>query len=131
MLKNNKFKFPIKITIYTEFLVYDTEYIVVRKHISDAVDITHITNYDKYFKNKKVSYQDISNVIKEFKEYYDTQKIVMLKLHLNKNLIINRQENENEFNELLNKFDELDFKTKNSLNKKIYFNGKYDKEIYY
>ena len=54
----------------------------------------------------------------------------MLKLHLNKNLIINRQENENEYNELLNKFDELDFKTKNSLNKKIYFNEKYNKEIF-
>ena len=34
----------------------------------------------------------------------------MLKLHLNKNLEINRQENK--YNELLNKFDELDFKTK-------------------
>ena len=54
----------------------------------------------------------------------------MLKLHLNKNLKVNRQENENEYNELLNKFDELDFKTKNSLNKKIYFNEKYDKEIF-
>ena len=42
----------------------------------------------------------------------------MLMLHLNKNLEVNRQENENEYNELLNKFDELDFKTKNSLNKK-------------
>ena len=41
----------------------------------------------------------------------------MLKLHLNKNLKINRQENENEHNELLHNFDELDFKTKNSLNK--------------
>ena len=29
LLKNNKFKLPIKITIYTEFLVYDTEYIVI------------------------------------------------------------------------------------------------------
>ena len=54
----------------------------------------------------------------------------MLKLHLNKNLKVNRQENENEYNELLNKFDELDFKTKYSLNKKIYFNEKYDKEIF-
>ena len=42
----------------------------------------------------------------------------MLKLHLNKNLKVNRQENENEYNELLNEFDELDFETKNSLNKK-------------
>ena len=54
----------------------------------------------------------------------------MLKLHLNKNLMINRQENENEYNELLNKYDELDFKAKNSLNKKIYFNKKYDNEIF-
>ena len=54
----------------------------------------------------------------------------MLKLHLDKNLIIHRQENEKKYNELLNKFDELDFKTKNSLNKKIYFNEKYDKEIF-
>ena len=54
----------------------------------------------------------------------------MLKLHLNKNLKVNRQENENKYNELLNKFDGLDFKTKNSLNKKIYFNEKYDKEIF-
>ena len=56
----------------------------------------------------------------------------MLKLHLNKNLKVNRQDykNENEYNELLNKFDELDFKNKNSLNKKIYFNEKYNKEIF-
>ena len=54
----------------------------------------------------------------------------MLKLHLNENLKVNRQENENKFNELLNNFDQLDFKTKNSLNRKIYFNGKYDKEIF-
>ena len=44
----------------------------------------------------------------------------MLMLHLNKNLKVNRQDykNENEYNELLNKVNELDFKTKNSLNKK-------------
>ena len=92
-MKNNKFKFPIKITIYTEFLVYDTEYIIIHFDQQYTVDITHITNYDKYFKNDKVLYQDILNVIKEFKDYYDTRKIEMLKLHLNKNLKINRQEN--------------------------------------
>ena len=36
----------------------------------------------------------------------------MLKLHLNKSLKVNRQENEDKYNEL-NKFDELDFKNKN------------------
>ena len=39
----------------------------------------------------------------------------MLKIHLNENLKVNRKENETKYNELLNKFDELDFKTKNSL----------------
>ena len=56
----------------------------------------------------------------------------MLKLHLNKSLKINRHDykNENVYNELLNKFDELDFKTKNSLNKKTNFNEKYNKETF-
>ena len=129
-MKNNKFKIPIKITIDTEFLVYDTEYIVIRFDQKHTVDITYTTKYDKYFKNNEVLYQDNLNIIKEFKDYYDIQKIEMLKLHLNKNLKINRQKNENEYIELLNKFDELDFKTKNSLNKKIYFNEKHDKNIF-
>ena len=128
LLKNNKFKFPIKITIYTEFLVYDTEYIIVRKHISDTLDIKHIANYQKYFKNSEVSYQDILDVVKEFKDYYDTLKIEMLKIHLKKFIKVNIKENENKYNKLLDKFDELDLKTKNSLNKKIYFNEKYDKK---
>ena len=116
--------------MYTEFLVYDTEYIIIHLDQQHKLDITHITNYQKCFKNSEVLYQDILNVIKEFKDYHNTQKIKMLKLNLNKNLKVNRQENENEFNELLNKFDELDFKTKNSLNEKICLNEKYDKEIF-
>ena len=75
LLKNIKFKFPMKITIYTEFLVYDTEYIIIYFDQQHTVDITHITNYDKYFKNSKLLYQNILNVIKEFKHYYDTKKI--------------------------------------------------------
>ena len=128
LLKNNKFKFPIEITIYTEILVYDTEYIVIHLDQQHKLDITDITNYDKYFKNSEVLYQDILNIIKELKDYYDTKKIEMLKLHLNKNLKINRQENETEFNELLNNFDESNFKNKDSLNNEIYFNEKYDKK---
>ena len=56
----------------------------------------------------------------------------MLMLHLDKDLKVNIQDykNDNEYNELLNKFDELDFKTKNSLNKKIYSDKKYYKEIF-
>ena len=75
LLNNNKFKFPIKITIYTEFLVYDTDYIIVRKHISDTVDITHITNYHQYFKNNKVSYQEMLNVLKSLKNITILKKL--------------------------------------------------------
>ena len=49
LLKNYKFKFPVKITIYTEFLVYDTEYIIIHLDEQHKLDITHITNYQKYF----------------------------------------------------------------------------------
>ena len=54
----------------------------------------------------------------------------MLRIHLKKFIKVNRNKNENKYNKLLNKFDELNLKTKNSLNKKIYFNEKYDKEIF-
>ena len=63
-----------------------------RTNINNSVDITHITNYGKYFENNKVLYQDILDVIKEFKDYYDTKKIQMLKLHLNKDLKVDKQE---------------------------------------
>ena len=108
--------------MYTEFLVYDSTYITIYIDQQDNLDITHITNYQKYFKNNEVLYQDILNVIKEFKDYDNTRKIEMLMLHLNKNLEVNIQnyKNENEYNELLKKFDELDFKTKNSLDKNIF-----------
>ena len=104
----------MKITIYTQFLVYDTLYV----HEYNIEDITHITNYENYFKSNEVSNLEILNVIKEFKDYYDKQKIEMLILHLNKNLKVDKHEseNENKYNELLNKFDVFDFEIKNSLN---------------
>ena len=37
---------------------------------------------------------------------------------------------ENDYDELLIKFDELDYKIKDDLSKKIEFNEKYNREIY-
>ena len=54
----------------------------------------------------------LKHVIKEFKDYYDTLKIEMLKIHLKKFIKVNRNKNENEYNKLLNKFDELNLKLK-------------------
>ena len=53
ILKNNKFKFPIKITIYTEFLVCDTEHIAIHLDQQHELDITDITSCDTYFKRIK------------------------------------------------------------------------------
>ena len=79
LLKNHKFKFPIKITAFTENLVYDTDYI-----LPIDVDVTNITNYKKYFDKDVVSKKDIYNIIREFQKYYNDKKIEMLYIHLDK-----------------------------------------------
>ena len=62
LLKNHKFKFPIKITAFTENLVHDIDYMSIDMNIN----ITHITNYNNYFDKDNVSKKYIYNVIKEF-----------------------------------------------------------------
>ena len=79
LLKNHKFGFPIKITAFTENLVYDTNYI-----LPIDVNITNITNYKKYFDKDVVTQIDIFNVIREFQKYYNDKKIEMLYIHLDK-----------------------------------------------
>ena len=73
LLKNHKFGFPIKITAFTENLVYDTDYI-----LPIDVNINNITNYKKYFDKDVVTQIDIFNVIRKFQKYYNDKKIEML-----------------------------------------------------
>ena len=70
LLKNHKFKFPIKITAFTENLVYDIDY-----NLPIDVNVSNITNYKKYFDKDVVSKQDIYNVIREFQKYYNEKKL--------------------------------------------------------
>ena len=192
LLKNHKFKFPIKITAFTENLVHDIDYMAIDMNIN----ITHITNYKNYFNKDAVSKKDIYNVIKDFQKYYNNKKIEMLYIHLDKeydnydviksfrdyyeqenvdnfikeyskdnkiksndisnniknfNKYFNEQKlkinlkdfkkyfynkklkmfiEENDYDDLLIKFDELDYKVKDELSKKIEFNEKYNREIY-
>ena len=192
LLKNHKFKFPIKITAFTENLVHDIDYMTIDLDIN----ITHITNYNNYFDKDAVSKKDIYNVIKDFQKYYNNKKIEMLYIHLDKeydnydviksfrdyyeqenvdnfikeyskdkkiksndisnniknfNKYFNEQKlkinlkdfkkyfykkklqkfiEENDYDDLLIKFDELDHKVKDELSKKIEFNEKYNREIY-
>ena len=44
-LKNNKFKFTIKITIYTENVLYDP----FNSNMLNEINVEHIENYEKYF----------------------------------------------------------------------------------
>ena len=79
LLKNHKFGFPIKITAFTENLVYDTEHI-----LPIDVDVSNITNYENYFDKDVVTIKDIFNVIRKFQKYYNDKKIDMLYIHLDK-----------------------------------------------
>ena len=79
LLKNHKFNFPIKITAFSENLVYDTDYI-----LPIDTDISNITNYKNYFDKDAVTLKDIFNVIRKFQKYYDDKKIEMLYIHLDK-----------------------------------------------
>ena len=49
VLKNNKFKFPIKLTIYTENLLYDP----FNSNMLNEINVEHIENYKKYIFNNK------------------------------------------------------------------------------
>ena len=61
LLKNHKFKFPIKITTFTENLVHDTDYnLPIDVNQSDKI------NYENYFDKDVVSKIDIFNIILEF-----------------------------------------------------------------
>ena len=192
LLKNHKFKFPIKITAFTENLVHDIDYMA----IDMSINVTHITNYNNYFDKDNVLKKDIYNVIKDFQKYYNEKKIEMLYFNLdneydnydviksfrdyyeqenvdnfikeyskdkkiksndisnnikNFNKYFNEQKfkinlkdfkkyfykkklkmfiNENDYDNLLIKFDELDYKVKDELSKKIEFDEKYNREIY-
>ena len=65
LLKNHKFKYPIKITAFTENLVIDYSYDDI------DVNVSNITNYENYFDKDVVTKKDIYNVIREFQKYYN------------------------------------------------------------
>ena len=79
LLKNHKFRFPVKITAFTENLVYDIDY-----NLPIDVNVSNITNYENYFNKDVVTKKDIFNVIREFQKYYNEKKIEMLYIHLDK-----------------------------------------------
>ena len=79
LLKKHKFRFPIKITAFTENLVYNIDY-----NLPIDVNVAHITNYEIYFDENVVQKIDIYNTILEFQKYYNDKKIEMLYIHIDK-----------------------------------------------
>ena len=116
-LKNNKFKFPIKITIYTENLLYDP----FNSNMLNEINVEHIENYEKYFKNSIINTNDVYNKIIEFNDYYINRKIDMLNTHYNRN----------DYNiDDINEFNALDYNIKQKLSDEINFDNKYSRKIY-
>ena len=70
VLKNNKFKFPIKITIYTENLLYD----IFNSNMLSEINVEHIENYEKYFESSIINTNDVYNTIVKFNDYYISKK---------------------------------------------------------
>ena len=116
-LKNNKFKFPIKITIYTENLLYD----IFNSNMLSEINVEHIENYEKCFKNSIININDIYNKIVEFNDCYNNKKIEMLNTHYNRN----------DYNiDNINEFNVLDYNIKQKLSDEINFDNKYSRKIY-
>ena len=71
LLKNHKFKFPIKITAFTENLVHDIDYMTIDLDIN----ITHIINYKNYFDKDIVSKKIFMMLLKIFKNIIMIKKL--------------------------------------------------------
>ena len=71
LYKNHKFGFPIKTTVFTQNLLYNIKEI----DNDNEVNVTNITNYQKYFDTNSVKVKDIDNIIWEFNSYYSDKKL--------------------------------------------------------
>ena len=58
LFKNHQFGFPIKTTVFTENLLYN----IKEMDNDNEIDVTHITNYQKYFNTNTVKVKDIYNL---------------------------------------------------------------------
>ena len=70
LFKNHKFGFPIKTTVFTENLLYNIKEI----DNDNEIDVSHITNYEKYFNNNKSTIKEIYKIILQFIGYYNDKK---------------------------------------------------------
>ena len=92
-----------------------------------------IENFKNHHNAENIKFENIFNLITDFKEYFKNQKIQIKKSDFEKYYYKKKLENfidENDYDDLIIQFDNLDYKIKNDLSKKIKFNEKYNREIY-
>ena len=77
LYKNHKFGFPIKTTVFTENVLYNIKEIDNDKEI----DVTNITNYQKYFDTNSVKVKDVYSIICEFNSNYSDKKIEIVNIY--------------------------------------------------
>ena len=106
----------------------------VIKSFRDYYEQESVDNFIKeYSKDKKIKSNDISKNIKNFNKYFNEQKFKINLKDFKKYSYKKKLKmfiDENDYDDLLIKFDELDYKVKDELSKKIEFNEKYNREIY-
>ena len=85
------------------------------------INIDHIENYEKYFKNSMININDVYNKIVEFNDYYNNKKIEILNAHYNRN----------DYNiDNINESIVLDYNIKQKLSDEINFDNKYNRKTY-
>ena len=97
-------------------------------------NVNDIKEFKDYYKHKKVKFDNIFELLIDFREYYNQKKINIKKLlQILEIITLKKLEmltDENYYDELLIQFDELDYKVKDELSKKIKFDEKYNRKIY-
>ena len=122
----------LKCYIYHLDKEYDNYDVI--KSFRDYYEQENVDNFIKeYSKDKKIKSNDISNNIKNFNKYFNEQKLKINLKDFKKYFYKKKLQKfieENDYDDLIIQFDELDHNDKDELSKKIKFNEKYNREIY-
>ena len=105
--------------------------IMNKKKVNDI-----IKEFKDYYEQEKVKSDDIFNLLKDFREYYNQKKINIVKIIKDFRDYNNQKKlemfiDENDYDELIIKFDELEYKVKNDLSLKIKFDDKHNRKIHF
>ena len=96
-----------------------------RQYYEDIKVTEFIKEFNDNFKDKKIKLDNIFNLLTDFNEFYKNQKVNKRKLFINFKDYYNKKKlkmfiDENNYDDLLIKFDELDYiKLKMSYQKKL------------